>query len=97
MRTKLLPWLFVLAAAVASSGQDKTAPSDKKSAAPKSLLRMDLLQMKARPTAAVKRDIFLPQSPSGPAGLPPDLSAAPMGERRPSRSPRQERPGSKAP
>lgn len=69
MKIKILPWLFVLAAAVFSSGQDKAAPAAAKKSAPKSLLRMDLLQMKARPAAEVKRDIFLPEGPSGTAAM----------------------------
>lgn len=69
MRIKTVPWLFVLAAAALSSGQDKAASAAAKNSAPKSLLRMDLLHMKARPAAEVKRDIFLPAGPSGPAGM----------------------------
>ena len=69
MKIKIVPWLFVLAAAAFCSGQDKAASAAAKKSAPKSLLRMDLLQMKARPAAAVKRDIFLPEGSSGPAAM----------------------------
>ena len=69
MKIKIVPGLFVLAAAVLSSGQDKAPSAASKSPVPKSLVRMDLLQLKARPAAEVKRDIFLPEGPSGPAAM----------------------------
>jgi len=72
MKTRHIPWLlaFAAVAAAASPAQDKAGPADKKAAPTISLIRMDLLQSKERRSAAVKRDIFIPQSQSGPMGMP---------------------------
>lgn len=72
MKIRNIPWILVFAAfaAAASPAQDKAVPADKKAAPTISLLRMDLLQSKERRSAAVKRDIFIPQSQSVPMGMP---------------------------
>jgi len=52
--------------------QDKPSSAEKPAAlkAQKPLIRMDLVQRKKREAAIATRDLFIPQSSSGPAGAP---------------------------
>ena len=72
MRIKGIRWILALAAVAASvsPAQEKAGPAEKKAVPTAALIRMDLLQNQKRPSPAVKRDLFLPQSESAPMGAP---------------------------
>jgi len=83
MRIKLVFRIFVLTAVAAAvfPAQDKAVPANNKAGSVIPLIRMDLLKGKDRPSAAVKRDIFIPESASVPIGGP--VGTIMMGERPP--------------